>query len=320
MLPSTIQDLITLQWNDRHGSLDLIKRLRQMTRADPRGEGDLYMLKDIVLRDWDDLQKAVFDEVWDDRVKRYRDSRIYRGCSDSAWQFMPSLNRVCYHDLSLENHILRSFRKYGYAELADCQGTWKLLTVAQHHGIPTRLLDWTYSPLVAAHFATEDISMYDRDGAIFCLNVPDFKPYLPKTFREELEQAGGNVFSVGMLERLAPKLQNLEQQSEKPFALFFEPSSMIDRIVNQYALFSVVSHSSVLLSEIIAQEEIKCIRYVIPKSIKLEIRDKLDYINISERMIYPGLDGISRWITRRYSNLGPIYNREHVGDTGNGSR
>ena len=75
-----------------------------------------------------------------------------------------------------------------------------------------------------------------------------------------------------------------------------------------------------LLSEIIAQEEIKCIRYVIPKSIKLEIRDKLDYINISERMIYPGLDGISRWITRRYSNLGPLYNREHVGDAGNGSQ
>ena len=37
--------------------------------------------------------------------------------------------------------------------------------------------------------------------------------------------------------------------------------------------------------------------------------DKLDYINISERMIYPGLDGVCRWITRRYSALGPQYNR-----------
>ena len=46
------------------------------------------------------------------------------------------------------------------------------------------------------------------------------------------------------------------------------------------------------------------------REIKLEIRDKLDYINISERMIYPGLDGICKWITRRYSNLGPVYNRK----------
>ncbi len=270
------------------------------------------MLKDIILRDWDDLQKAIFDEVWDTKVKRYRDSRIYRGCSDSDWMLVPSLNRVCSHDLSLERQILRSFRKYGYAELANCQETWKLLTVAQHHGIPTRLLDWTYSPLVAAHFATEDISRYDRDGVIFCLNVPDFRPYLPQSFREELERTGGNVFSIGMLQKLSPKLKDLESQSEKPFALFFEPSSMIDRIANQYALFSVVSNPSVMLSDIITHEGIKCIRYVIPKSIKLEIRDKLDYINISERMIYPGLDGISRWITRRYSNLGPVYNKEQA--------
>ena len=49
-------------------------------------------------------------------------------------------------------------------------------------------------------------------------------------------------------------------------------------------------------------------RIVIPAEVKLEIRDKLDYINISERMIYPGLDGICKWITRRYAALGPLYN------------
>ena len=49
-------------------------------------------------------------------------------------------------------------------------------------------------------------------------------------------------------------------------------------------------------------------RLIIKKEAKLEIRDKLDYINISERMIYPGLDGICKWIARRYAPLGPIYN------------
>ena len=52
-------------------------------------------------------------------------------------------------------------------------------------------------------------------------------------------------------------------------------------------------------------------RIIIPAGVKLEIRDKLDYINISERMIYPGLDGICKWITRHYAALGPQYNRNH---------
>ena len=113
-------------------------------------------MQEIVIHNWDELQRAVFDDVWDEKVMRYRDNRIYRGTADQQWNLVPSLNRVCGHDLSLESQVFRSFRKYGYAELAEYSGFWKLLPVAQHHGLPTRLLDWTYSPLVAAHFATED--------------------------------------------------------------------------------------------------------------------------------------------------------------------
>jgi hypothetical protein len=83
---------------------------------------------------------------------------------------------------------------------------------------------------------------------------------------------------------------------------------MLDRIANQYALFSVVSDPRVLLSDILEAQQIACTKIIIPKEVKLEIRDKLDYVNISERMIYPGLDGVCRWITRQYSALGPRYN------------
>ena len=106
-------------------------------------------LREIVVHSWDELQSAVFDDVWDDKIMRYRDNCIYRGASDQQWDLVPSLNRVCAHDLSLESQVFRSFRKYGYAELAGYSGFWHLLPVAQHHGLPTRLLDWTYSPMVA---------------------------------------------------------------------------------------------------------------------------------------------------------------------------
>ena len=43
----------------------------------------------------------------------------------------------------------------------------------------------------------------------------------------------------------------------------------------------------------------------------MEIRDKLDYINISERMLYPGLDGICSWITRHYADMSKINKRNN---------
>lgn len=268
-------------------------------------------MREIVIRSWDDLQKSVFDDVWDPKLMRYRDSRIYRGAADQAWDLVPSLNRVCAHDLSLESHVFRQFRKYGYTELAEYSGFWSLLPVAQHHGLPTRLLDWTYSPMVAAHFATENTDYYDRDGVIWCLDVKSFKAYMPKVLQAKLEDTDSSIFTIGMLEKLIPGFESMRSLSDRPYAIFFEPSSMIDRIVNQYALFSVVSDSSVLLSDLIRKNEIECRKIIIPREAKLEIRDKLDYINISERMIYPGLDGVCRWITRRYAALGPQYNASH---------
>ena len=272
---------------------------------------------EIVIQNWDDLQRAVFDDVWDEKIMRYRANRIYRGAADKDWRLVPSLNRVCAHDLSLEQAVIRSFRKYGYTDLAQYTGFWQLLPVAQHYGLPTRLLDWSYSPLVAAHFATEDTDAYDRDGAIWCIDATEVKHRLPKRLRKRLEEANCNIFSLGLLEEEVRDFAEMQALSPEPYALFFEPASMLDRIANQYALFSVVSDPGVLLSDILEQQEIDYYKIIIPREVKLEIRDKLDYINISERMLYPGLDGICRWIARQYSALGPKYNRRRDGSRPN---
>lgn len=282
----------------------------RMDLPDTDRKNEEIHMQEIVIHNWDELQKAIFDDVWDEKVMRYRDNCVYRGAADQKWDLVPSLNRVCAHDLSLESHVFRQFRKYGYAELAEYSGFWSLLPVAQHHGLPTRLLDWTYSPMVAAHFATEDTEYYDRDGVIWQLDLRRFKAQLPEILRMKLRESDSNIFTIGMLEKLIPDFDWMKTLSDEPYAVFFEPSSMIDRIVNQYALFSVMSDSSVLLSDWIKEKNIECKRIIIPKEVKLEIRDKLDYINISERMIYPGLDGVCKWITRRYAALGPMYNRK----------
>ncbi len=163
--------------------------------------------------------------------------------------------------------------------------------------------------LVQAAVATEDQRFYNSDGVIICMDIPAMNKHLPPIYREQLLLEKCNIFTMDMMEKTAHSLDQLKGQEvlEKPFALFFEPASVVDRIANQYALFSVVSDVRVPINAIEGANEAMR-KIIIPARVKLEIRDKLDYINISERMIYPGLDGICKWITRRFANLGPRYN------------
>lgn len=267
-------------------------------------------MQDIIIHNWDELQSAIFDGVWDPEILRYRDNCVYRGMSDCHWDLLPSLNRACAHDMTLEHQMLRSFRKYGYADLKQVSSFWQMLAMAQQFGLPTRLLDWTYSPLVAAHFATEDQDSFDRDGVIFCVHTDKMNRQLPAPLADMLNAERGHIFTMEMMDRIGDGFDALEAISSQPFALFFEPASAVNRIANQYALFSLCSDPRVAINHLPEAEN--CFRrIIIPAAVKLEIRDKLDYINISERMIYPGLDGICKWITRRYAALGPKYHQEH---------
>ena len=107
-------------------------------------------MHEIVIHSWEQLQSAIFENVWDGTIRRYRDNRFYRGGADADWTLAPSLNRACPQDLKLEQMMLRSLMKYGYAELQNCASFWEVVAMGQQFGLPTRLLDWTYSPLVAA--------------------------------------------------------------------------------------------------------------------------------------------------------------------------
>ena len=264
-------------------------------------------MKNILIHSWDELQSAVFKGVWDASIQRYRNNRVFRGVKDRRWDLIPALNRTCQHDLSLEKHILRSFKRYGYADLQNIDSLWQLLATGQHFGLPTRLLDWSYSPLVAAHFVTEDTYAYDRDGAIIMADMEVINQLLPKRLHEILINDSVNVFSQEMLDKVAPSFEKLKALSDQPFSLFFEPASMVSRIENQYALFSLSSDVEMQI-DLMPQAISAFTRIIIPWEVKLEIRDKLDYINISERMLYPGLGGVCQWIARRYAPLGPLYN------------
>jgi hypothetical protein len=202
---------------------------------------------------------------------------------------------------NLEGPMLRTFQRYAQRESARGDSVWNWLALAQHHGLPTRLLDWTYSPYVALHFATQDTADFDHDGIILCVDYTQSVEFLPDTLRTILNEEDAYVFTADMLIRGAGSLAEFDRLAQPPFVAFFEPPSLDERIVNQYALFSLMSAPTARLDDWLDQHPGLLRRITLPAAFKWEVRDKLDQANITERVLFPGLDGLSRWLKRYYS-------------------
>lgn len=259
------------------------------------------MGESVVVRSWAQLQRRLFDRSWDEDLKRFRSPCAYRGLPDKDYDLRSSLIRLGGPFRELEHHILRNFRKYAPPGTVTHESIWNWLAVAQHHGLPTRLLDWTWSPWVALHFATADVGRFDRDGVIWCLHIPSTHRLLPPALRKSIDAESSTVFTVEMLDKCCLDIAEFDSLSRKPFVVFIEPPSLDGRIVNQYAMFSMMSDSSAVMSEWLEQRPDLYWRIIIPASLKWEIRDKLDQANITERVLFPGLDGLTSWLRRHYS-------------------
>jgi len=168
---------------------------------------------DITVTSWSDLNHQLFEGSWHEPLKRFRSNYVYRGLSHSSYELKTSLIRLGGAYERLENHILRNFRKYAHRDAVSGDSIWNWLAVAQHHGLPTRLLDWTFSPYVAAHFATANLEHLGVEGVIWCVDYVEAHKYLPASLREILEQEGANGFTVEMLSRAADKLPEFDKLS-----------------------------------------------------------------------------------------------------------
>ncbi len=258
----------------------------------------------IRIASWGELQEALFADAWVPEIGRYRSRYAFRGLSDADYPLATTLMRLGGAYAELERHLLRNFRKYAHRRVVERDSVWHWLSVAQHYGLPTRLLDWTYSPFVAMHFATASIDKLDRDGVIWGVNYVAAHRMAPERLRSRLEQEGANVFTVEMLSESVKTLPELDRLRERPFTLFFEPPSIDDRIVNQFALFSMSSDPTLAIDRWLTDYPGIWRRIVIPAELKWEIRDKLDQSNVTERVFFPGLEGLTAWLRRHYSPRG----------------
>jgi hypothetical protein len=117
-----------------------------------------------------DLMSAARGEYFSEPRGRW----VFRGHSNASYKLIPSAGRTKYTAKSAEINEKSLFRIFcreaiGYGGTTPAND-WEWLSLAQHHGLPTRLLDWTYNPLVALYFAVE--ANEESDGKLFALHAP----------------------------------------------------------------------------------------------------------------------------------------------------
>jgi hypothetical protein len=249
---------------------------------------------------WAHLHELLFADSWHEGLARHRSDFVFRGEASREAKLVTSLQRLGGDFEQVEPHLLRNFRKYAQRTDVPEDSLWHWLALAKHHGLATRLLDWTYSPYVALHFATAHQSDFELDGAIWMVDFVKTNKVLPKQLRRALDHQGMNALSAEVLREEAPALADFDRLGQD-FVVFFEPPALDQRIVNQYALFSLMPSAHARMDEWLDRHAALARRIILPAELKCEVRDKLDQANITERVLFPGLDGISRWLARYYT-------------------
>lgn len=261
------------------------------------------MIKNIEVKELSEILNILQKQPYDERVGRNRASYLYRGLSNSSYKLETSLKRNCKDkQYDIESSILRNFAKYAINEDPELKDSiWRQLILGQHHGLPTRLLDWTYSPLVGLHFATSGEALSDMDKndcLLWEIDIEELNKLLPSNYQKILKKENAFIFTPEMLSAFDINQYDLDM-SENSFVII-EPPSIDQRIVNQYSYFSVMPRNIDNFENFLDENTENTIKYIINKNLKWRIRDMLDQLNMNERIIYPGLDGLSSWLKRHY--------------------
>lgn len=263
------------------------------------------MVQTVLISTIEQLMPILSEQEFRPDLNRNRSMYLYRGMPNAAFHMTTSLRRNCKElQTQLEPSILRNFTKYGVSvDPSIGQSVWRQMILGQHHGLPTRLLDWSHSPLMALHFAVTENDMDEmgkHDCMVWRIDMSELHAMLPPAYQAEMARNSTQFFSVDMLDRVTVDLAQYDRDMGDRSMVIIEPPSIDPRIVSQYSFFSVIPGAMTDIEGFLEKNTRHTVKYVIRKELRWRVRDMLDELNISERLVYPGLDGLTRWLARHY--------------------
>jgi len=233
---------------------------------------------------------------------------LFRGHSDIGWELLPTIARPPFDitrsfcenltDRSAERLLFAYFKSYAASHLAsivsqgaDKENDWMRLVVAQHHGLPTRLMDWSTNPLVALFFAVENPeTQCERiDGNCEYCKGGDIHDSVVHVILNTVP------FSVASLARKpANKLAPLYGYDNKIGVL--HPPSISPRISAQGGMFTIRKNPGIPVEPDLSIS--------IPHEYRNKIKRELDSLGINRSTMFPDMDGLAaylRWKCKQWS-------------------
>ncbi len=213
-------------------------------------------MNEIVVGSFEDFHRA---------VQSLDSDAVFRGIKNRDYELVPQIGRLILGTgksrLEEEKHMFRLFKERALPYLDFMpRNDWDWLALAQHHGLPTRLLDWTQNPLVALYFAIEDDP--ENDSAVCLLR-------------------GCAMLSTGLH----------TDPFRYPEAAKFIPDWITRRIVTQLGVFTIHPHPE----EIFSPDGLD--KIIIPRELHRSFKRVLDRYGINRATLFSDLDGLARYIT-----------------------
>jgi hypothetical protein len=213
----------------------------------------------------------------------------FRGHSRKDWKLIPSLARNSGH-LEKETEIIKRFIQLAVPHLiGDApRDDWEWIFLMQHHRVPTRLLDWTESPLAALWFAVSSTDANDiaHDGAFWCLAPLSLNR--EARFRGRLETELSGFGKDDVLDSWLPDRQD-SGLGQNPVAATGPRTS--PRMAAQLGNFTISDRGSGAIEEIGERKHIW--RFIIPTAAKPTIAEELRLLRFTELTLFPDLDRVA---------------------------
>jgi hypothetical protein len=239
------------------------------------------------------------------KIQFHNSEAWYRGQSDAEWRLEPGIHRGI-NSSKNECDLLVQFQQHAAGKVTQIQlDKWGWLTLAQHHTLPTRLLDWSTQPLIPLYFACQDALNADEkgeevtpDGALFIIDPEklnqianqDLPPGEQRTeFYPRLLQASDKT-----LDSYYPHQQSALPHRQIPIAV--RAPMLFERIVFQSGTFTVHPNPAATGDENLNLNSIAD-KLLIPGEYKQEILEELGFLGISEFAIYRDLDRAAKHIS-----------------------